>query len=248
MRLVHLPSWRAQAWRSTSRARRRVAASDRRPKTSLPGAGGPPRPTLATERSPEADREIGLALARYVPDLLRWARRCGVPPRDAPDVVQSVLVQAWRSWERCERPEVRSAWLFRIVSRAAAQYWRHSARREVIGETASLPEMTDEGPAPDRSLEQEDAIATLEEIGRRTTPERWRVFCAHEIDGVTAAVLSKREGVPLGTIFNWLRLARLDLRAAFVRRRVRGDFAETAARASHATRSRRRVPSRRNTK
>ncbi len=170
---------------------------------------------------------------RYVPDLLRWARRCGVPSRDAQDVAQVALMRAWLAWESCDKPAgERSGWLFVIVARVASDHVRARRVSFELRDPSDLSDAPDDAPLPPETMEEQETIAILEELRTGTTPERWRVFWGYEIEGVTAAVLSKREAIPLGTIYNRLRVARRDIRAAIERRRAqrRGDEQRRALR------------------
>lgn len=226
-----LATWRGRARRpSLRRARRAILATGRRSKAP-PGGSTPQRPPAAPARAPEVDRSIGLALMRYVPDLLRWARRCGVSASDAPDVAQAALVRAWRSWERCEKPaNERSGWLFGIVARVASTHVRAPKLRIELRDPDELTEAPDGAPLADESIEERGAVVTLEELRAGTTPERWRVFFAFEVEGLKSAAIAKREAAPIGTVHNRLRLARRDVRAVVQRHQAKLVHAESSAR------------------
>lgn len=218
---------RRPTWRSP---RRLVLGAGRRSKLSPPGASAPPSPAIEPSRAPEADRAIGLALMRYVPALLRWARRCGVAASDAPDVVQVVLLRAWRAWEQCTQPpHERAPWLFAITARAARDRARRRRTDPEIHDPAEMVEIADTAALPGDAMEQRETAATLEALRAGTTPERWRVFVAYEIEGVTIAALSTREAAPIGTIYTRLRSARRDVCAVVQRHRAKLVHAEQAA-------------------
>lgn len=166
-------------------------------------------------RSPEADRAIVLAIMRYAPNLIRWARRCGVSADDAPDVAQEVALRAWRKWETSETPpEQRAPWLFTITARAAARYLRTHATRPLElrdpGETEDAP---DDAPLPGAALEARDLLRALEGA---TAPEGWRTLVALAA-GQSAEEIAAADGVPLGTVYTRSRRARLDVAAALAR-------------------------------
>ncbi len=198
-------TWRAGV-RSLAPRRRGFVAVAKRPEDAPRGTapqGAPPAASPA--RLPEADRAIAIALMRYVPDLIRWARRCGVPAGDAPDVAQEVAIRAWRKWETSERaPERRAPWLFTFVARAASAFQRRSRKAPLdIREPREMERTPDASPLPDERSEERACVASLEELRAGTTPERWRVFLAYEVEGVAAAAIAKREAVPLGTVYQW---------------------------------------------
>jgi len=229
---------RGRTWRPSRRPlagpRRPIIAAGRvRPKVPPPGGSKPPEtpPRPPSARLPEQDRAILLALMRYVPDLLRWARRCGVPAGDAPDVAQEVLLRAWHRWETSERaPEHRAGWLFTITVRVASAFHRRDRRAPLdLRDPAEMEHAPDASPLPDEPSEQRAGVASVEELRAGTTPERWRVFLAYEVEGVAATAIAKREGIPLGTAYNRLRLARRDVRAVVQRHRAKLAHAATSA-------------------
>ncbi len=61
------------------------------------------------------------------------------------------------------------------------------------------------------------ARETLRSLQRTTSPDRWRAWIAHEVDGVSVAEIARQEGRPRATIYNLLRLARQDFVAAMAR-------------------------------
>ncbi len=61
------------------------------------------------------------------------------------------------------------------------------------------------------------ARETLRSLQRTTSPDRWRAWIAHEVDGVPVAEIARQEGRPRATIYNLLRLARQDFAAAMAR-------------------------------
>ena len=61
------------------------------------------------------------------------------------------------------------------------------------------------------------ARETRSSLQRTTSPDRWRAWIAHEVDGVSVAEIARQEGRPRATIYNLLRLARQDFAAAMAR-------------------------------
>ena len=239
VRLLRGRTWRASRPAETSRRRKRFAAS-----TRAPGSPSAPRPSRSAVTRPiDVERKIGLALIRFTPDLIRWALRCGVRAADAPDVAQLAAVAAWRSWESCELPaEQRQPWLFAIVVRVAWRFQRRTARQPIeLRDPGDMEHEADPASLPGEALEERERVATLEELRAGTTPDRWRVFLAFEIEGLAAGVLAKRENVPLGTVYNRLRLARRDVQAVVRRHRAALAHAEQTGAARAA--GKRRAPS-----
>jgi RNA polymerase sigma-70 factor, ECF subfamily len=80
--------------------------------------------TIATSSAGRADSEPVLRAA--APRLLAIASVIAGSGADAEDVVQEVMVAAWKAWDRLRDTERRDAWLTRICVREAV---RHGQRR-----------------------------------------------------------------------------------------------------------------------
>ena len=78
----------------------------------------------------------------------------------------------------------------------------HEAELELLGDTLLLGE------------------AQLPGLCTATAPAFWRVFYAYSVLGFPVAIIAAHEGAPIPTVYNRLRLARRDLRAAILRRRA----------------------------
>lgn len=219
-------TWRAERLARLWRRRKLSAAGPR-----SPGSPSTPRPDRSAITRPlEAERRIGMALLGYARDLHRWALRCGVRAADAPDVAQIAAISAWRAWESCGLPvEQRAPWLFAIVVRAAWHYRRKALHRIDLRDPLEMDQEPHPGALPGDALEVRESVATLEELAAGTTPERWRIFVAYEIEGVSPVVIAKREIVPIPTFYNSLRLARRDVRAVVRRHRAKLEHDDASA-------------------
>jgi RNA polymerase sigma-70 factor (ECF subfamily) len=229
-------STRGRTWRLALRPlrgiRRSVFAAGRRSKAAPPGgappAVPPPAPApLGADITPE-DLAWLLGQYRWIVAVL-W--KLHVPDADAEDVAQETLTSAMKSWRTFRGNELpqRVAWLNTIARRHAWDYHKavahNPARPGAAGEgnDASVPSSED----------AIDARRTLGILQRATTPERWRAFVAHDAEGETAAEIATREGVPVQTVYNRLRAARLDIAAALARNtRVRRTRRDERARAA----------------
>lgn len=189
-----------------------------------------------SERSPEADRAIVLAIMRYAPNLIRWALRCGVPADDAPDVAQEVALQAWRHWETSElEAERRAPWLWVLVTQIAARY--RATRPLEVRDPGEMEHAPDVAPLPDAALEARDLLRALQEA---TAPEGWRALVALAA-GQSAEDIAAADGVPLGTVYARTRRARLDV-AAELARIAAVEAGPTTPRTPAPPRRRRRAP------
>ena len=256
-RFVIRPARRARTWRAprlprpvlrgllTSGARKPPVRAPR-DTSPTPPDGTPPAPPAAPAAPPvqdalgTIDRAIAMEAMRFYPAILSWARRCGVPDGDTHDVaIEAVLraVRSWTTWKPRDEQHpaaARRAWLFVITYRLAAA-WRKSAARvephdpAALDATTDVVELSPEEAALAREAQSERAAEVkLDALRPQTSPENWRAFVAHEVEGVPVSTIAVLEGAPVSTIYNRLRFARRDLRAAILRLRARVAFTTTA--------------------
>mgnify|MGYP000849802601 CR=1 FL=1 len=176
------------------------------------------------------------ALEQYRPSVERAVRRWGVPSRDAPDVAQKLLIDLLPKWggKQGRVPDKPREYVLAAARRAAKQYLRHErGRPELLVPPGAASQL------PARALSEESEVKTAEEVlvsaaereelageiaanqlDAVTTPERWRVFHAYVVIGQPAKEIANIEQAPIGTIYNRIRLARRDLRAAILRLRA----------------------------
>jgi RNA polymerase sigma-70 factor (ECF subfamily) len=142
--------------------------------------------------------------------VLRTLRRLGVAPRDVEDMAHEVFVVVHRELDRYDRLRPIRPWLFAFCFRVASHY-RRKAQRETVRDTAE--EAVDEADGPDalldRARKRRLVLLALGEIEL----ERRAVFVLHELDGVTCDAIAQSLGIPLGTVYSRLRLARQDFAA-----------------------------------
>ncbi len=176
------------------------------------------------------------ALASLRPLAQSVVMRVGVPARDAPDVVQNLLISLAWSWrERAGWPLDRCADYVAAAARIVARrYLWKAARRPEDLESIDAVQALQDRAADERSeastaedllvsmaVRAEQAQETqLEFLQASTAPAFWRVFHGYVVQGVAISAIAQAEGAPAPTIYNRLRLARRDLRAAIRRLRA----------------------------
>jgi RNA polymerase sigma factor (sigma-70 family) len=176
-------------------ARTRVAAVP-----STPNLG--PFAAQASKLDPPVMAEVR-ALTPYIRAVLRSR---GVLQRDEWDVVQDVLIGAWKAITSGRyRPSPTAslkAWVAEIARRQAATY-RRSVRHR-------WEELTDPGEIhhesrrarPDEMLEDaEDAQFVAEHL--KCPDEKQSVLLAHDLDGLAIAEIARDRRVPLSTAYRW---------------------------------------------
>jgi RNA polymerase sigma-70 factor (ECF subfamily) len=139
----------------------------------------------------------------HVRDVMRTARRLGLPPSEIEDVAQEVFTVAFREIQKVE-PGRLSAWLFRLTSNRVND--RHRRRRvrdtfaKLFPTSVEPPDETD----PERVLLQRDAEGRVARILARMTRKKREVFVLFEIEGLPGEEIAERVGAPIDTV--WTRL------------------------------------------
>src|SRR5919199_3743617 len=112
-------------------------------------------PLLAQRQRP--DRAFERIYRRHVGDVYRYALAVMRNPADAEDVTQTTFMNAYRAFQRGERPEKPQNWLIAIAHNVCRQRFRQSARRPT--------EVSFDDDAGAALVEEEDA-PTGEDIRR----------------------------------------------------------------------------------
>ena len=182
-----------------------------------PGGAGAPPPSRPTE----LDQEEAAWLESLRPWGQRLVGRLGLRAHDGEDAVQEAferIIAEWASFsptpELPERSD-RRRWIAGHLLNAGRRV-REAGRRI---QNRELP-AGGSGHASGATTSPEARVSareTLRSLQRTTSPDRWRAWIAHEVDGVSVAEIARQEGRPRATIYNLLRLARQDFTAAMAR-------------------------------
>jgi RNA polymerase sigma-70 factor (ECF subfamily) len=105
-------------------------------------------PLLAPRLRP--DRSFERIYQRHVGDVYRYALAVLRNPADAEDVAQTTFMNAYRAFQRGERPQNPQNWLIAIAHNVCRQRFRQSARRpaEVAYDDGVLDVVPEEDPGP----------------------------------------------------------------------------------------------------
>lgn len=226
----------------------RATLPSTRPPPAQPPAAPPGDPPSDDEPShapgdPPLDLRSMVALASHFPVLLRWLHWLRIPPRDAQDVAQEVMIAAYRGWTlltfqgRGSESAARRRWLFAVTANVAKRYRRGPHhRREVLlddveAALGSPIVRVEELNAEELVLLREDlAEVDLDKLRHETSAARWDAFLGCVVEGLPVIAVAASQGVPASTIYTRIRGARLDLRRAILRARTRREHEEARAR------------------
>jgi RNA polymerase sigma-70 factor (ECF subfamily) len=181
------------------------------------------RPELLLARAKPAaagitTREIFQGHAEFV---LRLVRRLGVRTSDVDDVAQEVFVIVHRRLADLQAGVPVRSWLFGIARRVVANYRRQLHRRQEL----PSPQLEDVAVACDQvnQLQSSRDRARLEFVLGRLDSEKREVFVLFELEGMDMKDVADMIGCPLNTAYSRLYAARLVVRQALSRTRLRGE-------------------------
>jgi len=146
----------------------------------------------------------------YQPLLRAWMGRAGVPPSDADDLIQEVLLVVFREVGRFERRGQGAfrAWLRTILVHRTGDYFR--ARRHwptATGDRDFLRQL-DELESPesalsrlwDREHDEHVAASLLRRVQGDFAPTTWQAFRRHVLEGEPAARVAEDLGLSLNSV------------------------------------------------
>jgi RNA polymerase sigma-70 factor (ECF subfamily) len=125
---------------------------------------------------------------------------------DAEDVVQDVLLSVHRALDQFRGDSTLATWVYRIAIRAAIQ---HRARRAST-ETLDTEGLTVPDPAPSLdavAAARQDSARVIRALGRLSSEHR-AVLSLFAVDGLMHGEIAAVLGIPEGTVWSRLHLAR----------------------------------------
>lgn len=144
--------------------------------------------------------------------VVRVLRTLGAAATDAEDLAQEVFVIAHRRIATFDASRSPRGWLYGIARNVARDHGRLARHREVAAGDALDRERA--VPAPDDDVELlRRALATLDE-------RHQDVVLLYELAECTVDETARALGVPVGTVKDRIRRARMDLRAAIAKLEV----------------------------
>src|ERR671937_3228043 len=161
-------------------------------------------PILA-QRS-RTDRAFERLYRRHVADVYRYALAVMRNQPDAEDVTQTTFLNAYRAFQRGERPEKAQNWLIAIAHNVCRQRFRQSARRPT--EVAFDDDVADRLVDDDETPTGEDIRSALGHLGFNQRA----ALVMRELEGRSYADIAEILGLSAGAVETLLFRARRALR------------------------------------
>lgn len=203
---------------------------------SIPGEAGSSTSAgrIASGVSPTAFRGIYDEHFQFVWKSLR---RLGVREADVPDAVQEVFLVVHRKLDTFEGRSKMTTWLFGIAFRVARDRQRSAAERRHVADDGAIDASADESVDVHADAERRQARTVLESILDAMSLEQRAVFTLFELEGMTTTEIAEVCGIPLGTVYTRLRLAREVFQEHAARLKARAEFQERASAAASRPRA-----------
>jgi RNA polymerase sigma-70 factor (ECF subfamily) len=146
----------------------------------------------------------------YQPLLRAWMARAGVPPSDADDLTQEVLLVVFREvggFERRGRGAFR-AWLRTILAHRVRDYFRGQKYRPTATGDSDFLRRLDELESPesalsrlwDRDHDEHVAASLLRRVQGDFAPATWEAFRRHALEGEPARQVAEALGLSLNSV------------------------------------------------
>jgi RNA polymerase sigma-70 factor, ECF subfamily len=145
---------------------------------------------------------------RHFDFVWKSLRRLGVPVSDLQDVAQEVFVVVHRRLPSFEGRAKVSTWLFQICFHAARDRNRRAHVRREVFDGSSLEAFPAHAERADQLLERRDDLAMFDAVLDGMSTEQRAVFVMFELSEMTGDDIAATLGVPLGTVYSRVRLAR----------------------------------------
>ena len=152
--------------------------------------------------------------------VYRNLRRLGVPSGDLGDAMQEVFLTVHRTLAEFEGRSSVATWLFTICRSVARDRRQRAHRRYEVADDDRLDQEPALGPELALVLEQREKLVLLDQLLETLDEEQRLVFVLFELENMTGSEIAQALGIPSGTVFSRLRLARVAFRAALGRHRA----------------------------
>jgi RNA polymerase sigma-70 factor (ECF subfamily) len=160
--------------------------------------------------------------AQHADFVWRSLQHLGVGRADLEDLAQEVFVTVHRRLESFDGRSKLTTWLFGICLHLVQRHRRRAYfRLEFL--QAEPPERID-GETPEALYAGAESQRRLEQLLEKLSPERRATFVLFEIEGATCEEIAELTGVPVGTVYSRLHLARKQVASVAARLRRAGKW------------------------
>lgn len=169
---------------------------------------------MERRRRPPNEWSFATLYERHFDFVWRTLRHLGVPDQDLSDACQEVFIVIHRRLSTFEGRSRLTTWIFQICFNMARDRNRRAhVRREVLGD-AMMEHLQSGILDPHAALERRDEEGVFERALATMDMDQRAAFVLFEIEDLTGPEVAEALGVPLGTAYSRLRLARAAFQTA----------------------------------
>ena len=204
------------------------------------GSGAPGGRSAKAKRNPYPNPVTAADIMARRQLILLWIRERSIPESDAPEVAAAVIDGAWKARDRYDPTRAEfDSWLYAITFRQACTYLRSArVRRERLVDISNRIDL--ESLDPEEAAERAQLYRRALEILTRLPAHIAAAFIGCHVDFSCTREYAEAAGLPVGTVWSWLRRARtliacelrreeaIDAHALAFRRRRKGSAAPGA--------------------
>lgn len=165
-------------------------------------------------RSRDEPLDVSRVHAEHAGYVWKLLQRFGVRGPDLEDMLQEVFIVVHQRRATYDPQASLQSWLYGIALRVAASYRRRAHRRyEALDEAPHErrdAERPSAEPTPERTIEDRERRAVLDAVLDAMELERRAVLVMFELEGLSCGEIAALTGVPVGTVYSRLHLARRD--------------------------------------
>ena len=161
---------------------------------------------------------------RHADFAWRTLRRLGVREAEAGDALQDVFVIVHAKLSQFEGRSSLTTWLFTICRTVARERRRSAQQARNLVDDVSVEDELDLRADVARAAEHNERLVQLEHILSAFEVEQRNVFILFEIEKLTGEEIGEALGIPLGTVYSRLQLAKKAFRQALTREEARERF------------------------
>ncbi len=151
---------------------------------------------------------LGLLFERLSPGVYRFlSRLCGADTPELDDLVQMTFLEVWRSAAAFRGASSAQTWVYAVAANVGRHFRRGEGRRRQMAVRFSQKPVA-EPHSPERNTAQREQIARLD-AAVATLPAELRIpFLMVYVEELTGAEVAKALGIPDGTLWRRLYVAR----------------------------------------
>lgn len=180
---------------------------------------------LGESTATNGELSAGQVYAQHADFVWRTLQHLGVRSADLEDLAQEVFVTVHRRIDSFDGRSKLTTWLFGICLHLVQRHRRRAYFR-LERPYAEPPDRVD-CQTPEARYAGEQARLQLDSLLDKLSPERRATFVLFEIEGASCERIAELTGVPVGTVYSRLHLARKQVTSAAARLRRAGKWEAT---------------------